>query len=286
MDGAVCYRHPNRPTSVRCQNCEKPICPDCMRDTPVGFRCPDCAGKSRPIFRDDLLVTKTLIGICVAVYLIQLAMGITDGRGAGGIMSVSGSNELFLRGALQANVVAINHDWWRPVTSGFLHAGLIHIAFNSFFIYSFGQLLEPALGRVKFALLYFVGMMGGAVGALLLTDPNVATVGASGAGFGLLGASLVMARIRRNEQLASQLMMLALINFAITFALPGISLGGHLGGFVAGGLVGYLAYGPLMRKDMVLRGVLVALMIGLFVASLLAADVRAIDPTPFLGNGA
>lgn len=284
MDGAVCYRHPNRPTNVRCQNCEKPICPDCMRDTPVGFRCPDCAGKSRPIFRDDLIVTKTLIGICVAVFLIQIVMGFAEGRGAGGIIQLSREDELFQRGALQAYAVSNGGDWWRPFTSGFLHGGLIHIAFNSIFIYSFGQLLEPALGRLKFLLLYFVGMMGGAVGALLLSDPLSATVGASGAGFGLLGAALVMARIRRNEQLASQLMFLALINFAITYAFPGISLGGHLGGFVAGGLVGYLAYGPLMRKDLILRGVLVGLIVGLFIAALVVADVRSMSLVTQLGS--
>ncbi len=273
---AVCYRHPNRPTSVRCQNCEKPICADCMRDTPVGFRCPDCAGTSRQIFREDLIVTKVLLGICIAVYLTQVVLGLSEGSGSAGIMSVGG--RLFQEGALQANIVAVNGDWWRPITSGFLHAGLFHIALNSWFIYSFGQLLEPALGRLKFGLLYFVGMMGGATGALLLSAPGVATVGASGAGFGLLGAALVMAQLRKNQAMAQQLMVLAAINFAFTFAVSGISVGGHVGGFLAGALCGYLAYGPLLRKQQVLLVVYVALLLGLFAASLVVADAVANVP--------
>ena len=274
VDGAVCYRHPKRPTTVRCQNCEKPICPDCMRDTPVGFRCPDCAPQSRQIFREDLIVTKTLIGLCIAVFVVQQVLN----------ASSDGADELFQRGALQANVVAINGDWWRPITSGFLHANLIHLGLNCFFIFSFGQLLEPALGRLKFALIYFAAMMGGAAVALLLTDPSVPTVGASGAAFGLLGAALVMARIRRNEQLASQLLMLAVINLAISF-LPGISLGGHLGGFLVGAVAGYLVYGPLARKEAAQRAILAGLILVLLAASLLVADARAVDPTTLIRGG-
>ena len=273
---AVCYRHANRPTNVRCQNCEKPICADCMRDTPVGFRCPDCAGKSRQIFREDLIVTKVLLTICWAAYLIQVATGFVDGRGSSGIMSVGGT--LFQEGALQANIVAYGHDWWRPITSGFLHAGLLHIALNSWFIYSFGQLLEPSLGRIRFALIYFIGMLGGATGALLLSDPASATVGASGAGFGLLGAALVMAQIRKDQALAQQLMLLAALNFAFTFAASGISVGGHVGGFIAGALCGYLAYGPLLRQQKLLTGVLVGLIVALYGAALLVADQVAAVP--------
>lgn len=274
---AVCYRHKNRPTNVRCQNCGKPICGDCMHDSPVGYRCPDCAGSSRQIFRDDLIVTKTLLGACLAVYLLQVVLGIVNGLGVDAVMNNNGSGDylspIYIDGALWADVMAASGDWWRPFTSGFLHAGLLHIALNSYFIWSFGQLLEPALGRARFALVYFVGMLGGAVGALLLSNPAIPTVGASGAGFGLLGAALVMARIRRNEDLAQQLMVLAAINFAFTFLVSGISVGGHVGGFLAGALCGYLAYGPLMRKQKVLLGVLAGLAVVLFVASIVVAGM-------------
>lgn len=268
----VCYRHRNRPTAVRCSNCERPICADCMRSTPVGFRCPECAPQRSFALADDLLVTKAIIAINVAVFVVGILMQVSNGA-APGIMGVGGGNELIAKGALVTFLVD-QGDWWRIFTSGFLHAGLLHIGLNMFFVWSFGGLLEPALGRVRFALLYTVGIIGGAIGAMLLSAANVTTVGASGAGFSLLGAALVMARLRGHSDLESNLLTIAAINFGFTFLVSGISVGGHLGGFVVGLLTGAIAYGPLARKRQAITAVYAALAVGLFVVAIVVADVR------------
>lgn len=289
----VCFRHRNRPTNVRCQNCDRPICADCMRDSPMGYRCPDCAPKSRPALADDLMVTKTIIGINVAVFLLGMILQIVDGAFSTG-MFTSGGGQLTQDGALMACQGYVNRagevfcgtganvggvaggEWWRLVTSGFLHSGLLHIAFNMYFIWMFGQLLEPSLGRVRFGLLYFVSLLGGSIGAMLYSDPWATTVGASGAAFGLLGAALVVSKLRKLDGLTNDLLMLALINFAIGF-IPGlnISIGGHLGGFIVGAAAGWVAYGPLARSRSAVTAVLSAALVALFIGGIVVANVVA-----------
>ena len=288
----VCFRHRNRPTSVRCQNCGKPICADCMRDSPVGYRCPDCAPQRKYALADDLMVTKAIIATNVAVFLLGIVLQVIDG--AMGNPLTSSGGDLTQNGALMACQGFVDQtgsvfcgtgpnaggvaggEWWRLVTSGFLHSGLLHIAFNMYFIWMFGQLLEPSLGRVRFALLYFVSLLGGSIGAMLLSSPWSMTVGASGAAFGLLGAALVVSRLRKIDSLTNDLVMLAVINFAIGF-IPGlnISIGGHLGGFIAGAAAGWVAYGPLARNRGAVTGVLAAALVALFVGGIVVANVVA-----------
>lgn len=265
-----CYRHPGREATLRCSNCERPICTDCARDTPVGYRCPECAPTSKAVLADDLMVTKAIIVACVAVYVLQQILGISEGGALA--LTQSGNDPIFQEGALWA-VGVDQGEWWRMITVGFLHGGLLHLGLNMWFIWVFGSLLEPLLGRVQFAALYFASLIGGSVGALALTAANVPTVGASGAAFGLLGAALVMARKRGLDDLASQLMMLAVLNLAISF-VPGISLGGHLGGFLTGVVLGLLAYGPLKRQKQALLGVTVLIAALLFVAGLFVAGIK------------
>ncbi len=132
-------------------------------------------------------------------------------------------------------------DWWRIVTSGFLHAGLLHIAFNMYFVYFLGSMLEPAIGKLRFGVLYVVSLLGGSLGALLLSF-NSPTVGASGAAFGLLAAGIILMRSRGINPMESGLVMLLVLNLGITFLLPGISVGGHVGGVITGGMVAYLLF--------------------------------------------
>ncbi|MEH3055132.1 MAG: rhomboid family intramembrane serine protease [Patulibacter minatonensis] len=281
-DTAVCYRHKSRPTAVRCSNCDRPICADCMRSTPVGFRCPECAPTSSFALADDLIVTKTIIFVNVVVFIVGLGLQMSDG----GTLQAFGSDvtrEPMKSGALVTFLVQ-QGEWWRIFTSGFLHSGFLHIALNMFFVWSFGGLLEPALGRVRYLLLYVVGIIGGAVGAMLLSAPNVATVGASGAGFSLLGAALVMARLRGHSDLESNLLMIAVINFGFTFMASGISVGGHLGGFVVGLVSGAVAYGPLARNKPAITATLAAFGAVLFVAAILVADARVQSAASLLGN--
>jgi len=241
MEGATatetCYRHPRRATAVHCSNCGRPICPDCMTPTPVGMRCPECARQRTQVrtarnLRAEPQLTYAIIAINVLVFVAQVAAG------AGGFDSTSG--RVFSEGALYGPLVA-DGEWWRIVTGGFLHGGFLHIAFNMYFIYFLGTMLEPAIGKVRFAALYVVSLLGGSFGALLLSFDSP-TVGASGAAFGLLAAGILFMRTRGIDPMQSGLGLTLVLNLGITFLIPGISIGGHLGGLVAGGIAAVLLF--------------------------------------------
>jgi membrane associated rhomboid family serine protease len=236
-----CYRHPNRETLVSCSECGRPICEECMTFAPVGIRCPDHSGKPQGAERvtsglrrasfegTGAMVTKILVALNVAIYLLELGLGgSTDGR----------NNRIYEEGALYGPLVA-NGDWWRLFTSVFLHYGPIHLALNMLALWFFGAAVEQVLGRGRYLLLYIVSGLAGSAGALLLSQPTSITVGASGAIFGILGAALVLER-QRTYVLGGSAVGIIVINLVITFAIPGISIGGHLGG-LAGGALGILA---------------------------------------------
>src|SRR3954468_777762 len=142
----------------------------------------------------------------------------------------AGRADLLRLAALRAGVA--NGDWWRLFTSAFLHANLIHIAFNMYFLWFVGAAVEQALGRGRFILLYIVSALAGSAGALVWT-PTAPTVGASGALFGLLGAALILER-QRNYVLGGSALALIVINLVLSFAISGISIGGHVGGLIGG----------------------------------------------------
>jgi membrane associated rhomboid family serine protease len=249
----TCYRHPNRETGLACSNCGRPICSECMTHAAVGIRCPECAGR-RPMLRragftlpNEPWVTRALLAVNVFVFLI------TNRIGAGLSPTANGQlTSLGRRMALLGPAVA-DGEWWRLVTSTFVHFGFLHIAFNMYALYLIGSVLERYVGSLRFALIYLVSGLAGSFGALILT-PNALTAGASGAIFGLMGAMLVLERQRGVQLLGGPIGGLILINLLLTFTIPGISKGGHLGGLVGGGLVafalsgygrGHLAYGRL-----------------------------------------
>lgn len=174
--------------------------------------------------------TQVIVAVNVLIYLAEIFTG-------SGFGNVGG--EVYERGALFGPLVSPGGEWWRLVTAGFLHASLIHIAFNAFFIWSIGRSLEPAIGTARFVVAYGASLLCGSLGVLLL-EPNSISVGASGAAFGLLGALIVEARSRGIDLWASGLLQLALLNFAFTFLFPGIAIGAHLGGFAGGILVGVI----------------------------------------------
>ncbi len=229
----TCYRHPDRETGVSCSSCGRPICPDCMTPTPVGMRCPECARQRTKVVRGtgggatgfrQSPATYVLIAINVIAYLIEITTG------SGGLNNPGG--RIVVDYALFGPAVA-EGEWYRLVTSGFLHASLLHIGFNMLLLFFLGRLLEPALGTPRFVVLYFASLLAGSLGALIL-DPNALTLGASGAVFGLFGAGFVLARERGMDALARQLGFLILLNLAISLGPSNISLGGHLGGLVGG----------------------------------------------------
>jgi membrane associated rhomboid family serine protease len=205
-----------------------------MTPTPVGMRCPECS-KQRTNVRTlrstttEPVVTYALIAINVVVFLAE---------GQFGIGSTSGGTELFRRFALDGPDVA-NGDYWRIVTSGFLHAGLLHIFFNMYLLYLLGNMLEPAIGSVRFALVYFVSLFAGSLGALIVS-PDTLTVGASGAVFGLMGAAAVELSARGINPMETGIGGLIIFNLLFSFVFSGISIGGHIGGLIGGALTGFL----------------------------------------------
>src|SRR3984893_11126542 len=236
---ATCYRHPSRETGVSCSNCGRPICPDCMTTTAVGMRCPECSKQRTKVMRmRDMSAVPRLTYALIAINVIAF---LTEGN----ITATGGGvgNSVYLKGALlgssdQPPLIGqgVAHgQWWRIVTGGFLHENLLHIGFNMYVLYILGQMLEPALGRLRFGVIYAVSLLTGSLGALLVS-PHSLTVGASGAVFGLLGAAAVEMRARQVPVMQSGIGTLILINLVISFTLPGISWGGHVGGLLGGAL--------------------------------------------------
>jgi membrane associated rhomboid family serine protease len=232
---ATCYRHPDRETGVSCSNCGRPICPECMTTTQVGMRCPECSRERTPVRTIRTLestpqLTYALIALNVLAFLGEFVSGVS---GIGGGL---GASPLTAAGALNGPLVA-EGEFWRIVTAGFLHSGLVHLLFNMFALWILGQILEPAIGSVRFGVVYFSSLLCGSFGALLVT-PGGFTVGASGAVFGLMGAAFVIMRARGINPMESGLGVWIGLNLLITFVIPGISIGGHIGGLVGGALAG------------------------------------------------
>jgi len=204
-----------------------------MTPTSVGMRCPECSrDKTRVVRRayagGEPILTYTLIGINVLAYLGTLVSGSSVSG------SLGGGGSLLVKTALNGAAVA-NGDWWRIITSGFMHYSFFHLLFNMYALYILGQMLEPAIGSVRFGLIYVVALISGSVGALLLS-PDALTAGASGAVFGLMGAAILVMRNRGVNVLESGLGVWLFLNLAITFTVSHISVGGHIGGLIGGTL--------------------------------------------------
>lgn len=241
---ATCYRHPNRETGVSCSNCGRSICTDCMTPTSVGMRCPECAKQKTQVrtarsgaLGDEPRVTMAIIAICVIMFLAAGSFG--AGSSAG--------NNLYNRFELVGLFVRYKHEYWRLVTSGFLHAGFIHIFFNMYLLWVLGNQLERVMGSLRFGTLYLTALLCGSFGALVQTTVSP-VVGASGAVFGLMGATAVELRRRGYDPFSGGLGGLILINLALGF-IPGlhIAFGGHIGGLV-GGILAALAFDQADRR--------------------------------------
>jgi membrane associated rhomboid family serine protease len=253
-----CYRHPDRETGLSCSECGRPICYECMTPAAVGIRCPEHSGKAQGVQRVTRAanrassfgsrrvnaVTMALIGLNVLVYAAELAAG-------GGVNGTN--NWIYDHGVLIANAVygngtpagVANGEWWRLISAAFLHYGPLHLGMNMFSLYFVGSILEQIIGRWRYLLLYLVAGLAGSAGALVVT-PNAPTAGASGAIFGVLGALLILER-RGVIATGGQVLGLIVLNLVFTFAIPGISIGGHVGGLAAGLLL-MLAFARFPRS--------------------------------------
>jgi membrane associated rhomboid family serine protease len=260
QEAPVCYRHTDREAHIRCQRCNRRICPDCMRPASVGFQCPSCVQEGAKTTRsgrtayggqrsgNPALVSQVLIGINVVVWLAITATGGSSSRlfdlfallPSSAFRMVSGSPEL-VRGVSDGAP-------WQLLTSMFTHVEIWHIGFNMLALWTLGPQLELAIGRLRFVALYFLSGLAGSATVLWFSAPNSQTLGASGAIFGLMGGLLVVAIKVRGD--VRGLMTWIGINFVITFVLVRlISWQGHLGGFIGGLLLGAaIVYAPRVHR--------------------------------------
>lgn len=262
----TCYRHPDRETGIRCTRCDRPICTECMVNASVGFQCPDCvrqgsgtghhpaANQPRTlaggrVAADPRLVTKVLLGINLAIFVAVWVTGrswlVDDLMLLGRAWDPSpppGSIEGVAEG-----------QWYRLVTSMFLHQEVWHIAFNMLGLWWLGGPLEAALGRGRYLALYLLSGLAGSALTYWIAAPNQGSLGASGAIFGLLGATAVMMR-RMNYDMRPVLVLLAL-NLLFTFTWGGIAWEAHVGGLVAGTLIAIgMVHAPRERRTAVQYG--------------------------------
>ncbi|MBT2226505.1 rhomboid family intramembrane serine protease [Nonomuraea sp. NEAU-A123] len=240
----TCYRHPDKETWVRCQRCERPICPDCMRDAAVGFQCPECVAEgnrglrqARSAFGGTVVatpyVTYVLLALNVLVFGAQYLTG----------------NVVTAELAMRPYDVAAQGEYYRLLTSAFVHGGVFHILFNCWALYVVGPYLERAFGHTRYLGIYLVSALGGSVLGYWLDPLDNFTVGASAAIFGLFGAMFVVGR-RLNMDVRG-IAVLIVINLVITFVVPGISWTGHIGGLITGSaLAGALAYAPKSNRTL------------------------------------
>jgi membrane associated rhomboid family serine protease len=264
----VCPRHPDRVAYVRCQRCERPVCPECQRPAAVGIQCVDCVKAAAKQTRTPTtvfggratdgrpMVTYVLIGACIAIWLVQKSVpSFTD--------------------KLEFAPYAAHARPWTFLTAAFLHSptNYLHIASNMYALYICGQYLEPLLGRVRFLALYVVSALGGSVGYLALASPQLLTqnndpawwtptVGASGAVFGLFAALIVLNR--KMGRATTPIFGLIAINAVLGFVVPGIAWQAHLGGLLTGAAASaVIVFAPRERRHLVqwagLAGVLVIL---------------------------
>ena len=199
-----------------------------MVQAPVGYHCPQCLREGRLARRikavDGTLATKTLIGICVAIFGFEYVTGYDLSYDFGEI-----------------GVMVFMGEWYRLVTSMFLHGSLTHVAFNMLALWQLGSVLEPMLGRSRYLLLYFLSGLSGSFASLLFNDQYVTSIGASGAIFGLMGAYAVFARSRRPWD--TSILVVIGLNLVIGFVVPGIDWHAHLGGLAMGAAFGAIYLG-------------------------------------------
>ncbi len=272
----VCPRHPDRESYVRCQRCERPVCPECQRPAAVGVQCVDCVREqsrgmptARTVFggragADRPVVTQVIIGLCAVAFVLQFVGPQVTERFA------------------FAPPLALSEPW-RFLSAAFLHSTgfLLHIAFNMYALWMVGPYLEGLFGRVRFTALYLVSAVGGSVGYFVLADPLSlrswfqGAVGASGAVFGLFGALLVVNR--RLGRDTGGIVALIAINGALGFVIQGIAWQAHLGGLLTGAAAAaVIAHAPRSRRDAVQTAGLVVIAVALLV--LVAVKASSVPP--------
>jgi membrane associated rhomboid family serine protease len=233
-----------------------------MTPTPVGMRCPECSREKTPV-----RTMATLYGAPVLTYVL-IGINVVLFFGSRSAREAYFDLVLIAGPITTPDSGLANGELWRPITGAFLHArgsfGFIHIGFNMYLLWILGNLLEPSLGKWRFGAIYFVSLLTGAFGAILLSSPGTYTVGASGAVFGLMGAGVVFLRARGIDPMQSGLGPTILINLLFPFLFPGlnVSIGGHIGGLLGGFLAGWIVTRMAERRSSPVLPVLACAVIG------------------------
>lgn len=265
----TCFRHTDSEAYVSCGRCDRTICPDCMINAPVGFQCPECVAGAQVAlpktkFGGSLntvpTVTRAILITCVSIFASSLLMG--------GFALAYG----------MIPIAIAQGEWWRLLTSTLLHGSILHLLFNMYALYWLGPQLERSLGHIRFAALYVFSALGGSVASYWFSDLRTVSVGASGAIFGLITATIVIGREMRTD--VSQLVVLLGINVVIGFLQPGIDWRAHFGGAITGAAVAFIyTKGTRLNRDQVHRTGLAAI----FAVLVLATLARNAQVTALLG---
>jgi membrane associated rhomboid family serine protease len=267
-----------------------------MTPTSVGMRCPECGGEKTKVRRMQgrgtratfaratspydprtWSITQLLIVINAVVFLWE----VSGGLGLNGGFSSSVPWPYYHGVLLGYFLSGGHHEYWRLITSGFLHESLIHVGFNMFSLYFVGRSLEPAIGKAYFSAIYFTSLLAGSFGVLVFT-PGAPTLGASGAIFGVFGALIMVAKARGIPLWQSGLLPILLFNFVYTLTVAGVSIGGHVGGVLAGFVTGWLVTEYGEKRDR--RSIVYAGCAAIAVASVVGAILVA-GGTGLLPNG-
>ena len=253
----VCYRHPDKETWIRCQRCDKPICPDCMRDASVGFQCPDCVKEGARSTRQGKAVyggkrlTGNPMATTFALIAANLVVFVAIRSGGGRVLdALSLLPQSSTRGLQEVEGVS-GGAYWQVLTSAFAHENVLHLGFNMLALYFLGPMLEQVLGRPRFLAVYFVSAFTASAAVMLLSNPNSQTLGASGAIFGLMGALVVVA-FKVKADLRQILFWLGLNVVFTVYNTGSISWQGHLGGLLGGALTAaIIVYAPRKRREVI-----------------------------------
>ena len=282
----TCYRHPGVITGVHCTRCGRPICTDCMIPAAVGYQCPTCVedarrefrrGPGRPLRRGNLSATRILLVLILIGFAIELAVG-----GPQALMTGPSECKLIQLGAMQPILIA-HGQLWRLFAAMFLHAGLLHIAFNAYALYLFGTIVERDFGTARFLAIFFVtGLLAG-VASYAFGSVGEVGVGASGAIFGIFGAFIAYNFRRRHLAMAAAnlrwAMTLIVLNAVLAFGFSEIDWRAHVGGLVAGVIAGAAAEGvgtPSQRRMIALAGFLGLIALGVALLAWRTADIQGL----------
>ncbi|WP_375003249.1 rhomboid family intramembrane serine protease [Gordonia sp. PS3] len=170
------------------------------------------------------IVTYGLIAVNLAAFIAVVLQ-------AGGTSNLLVKSSIMQQGALVTGL-GLENEYWRLLTSGFLHWSILHVAMNMISLYLIGADLERVLGPARYLAVYLIGLFGGSAAVVALGPELAATAGASGAIYGLLGALLIV--VIRLKLPATTLITVIVLNVVLSLSIPGISIWAHLGGFVFG----------------------------------------------------